>query len=564
MVTEEPRSVGRVAMVASVLLSVMLAFALMPHAALADTSYQASDNEAVAQVMELIKALPAVDEQTEADNDQVLAAQSAYKALSAEDQTAIDAMEGRDGQSLGRDLETAVWTMYSLTPSEDTSTALSAGTYNASTTPALSSTYSKGKSTSKRDRPWSVSNVTVHDDGTVTGTITVESSTYPKILVGGQIYRNTAAAGGNCTFENVPIKLNTTFYLLGYSSVMPRPIAFSVTTSIDETAQPGESEADKVKALIEALPKDPYKVTADDAGQISAANEAFNALSEQDQEMLDTDICYRDQSYARILESALWSLWSLDAIDNSTSLPDGTYTSQVTSESSMGRSKSQRNYPWKVEKVVVAGGKATATVSRIGGNMPMGSLKTGGQTYSNIASGNGTTFEIPINLNSDLYFSVLSSQATDDTEAIAIKLTTSIADDAQPDAPTPKPGDESAGGTGNGGGDDNGPGGNGPTTPKGKGSLAGTLGTALTNGSLAGAESLADGEASASNEDAFANTASNNPSQVLDAVANLQQSRNTSVESTPGQVLAVVIALLAAVCAGAVWFVLVYAWRERR
>ncbi|MDY2625269.1 MAG: hypothetical protein SOV74_02990, partial [Coriobacteriales bacterium] len=128
MTAEEPRSAGRVAMVASVLLSVMLAFALMPHAALADTSYQASDNEAVAQVMELIKALPAVDEQTEADNDQVLAAQSAYKALSAEDQTAIDAMEGRDGQSLGRDLETAVWTMYSLTPSEDTSTALSAGT----------------------------------------------------------------------------------------------------------------------------------------------------------------------------------------------------------------------------------------------------------------------------------------------------------------------------------------------------------------------------------------------------------------------------------------------------
>ena len=159
---------------------------------------------------------------------------------------------------------------------------------------------------------------------------------------------------------------------------------------------------------------------------------------------------------------------------------------------------------------------------------------------------------------------MLSSQATDGTEAIAIKLTTSIADDAQPDAPTPKPGDESAGGTGNGGGDDNGPGGDGLTTPKGKGSLAGTLGTALTNGSLAGAESLADGEASASNEDASANTASNNPSQVLDAAANLQQSRNVSVESTPGQVLAVVIALLAAVCAGAVWFVLVYAWRERR
>ncbi len=573
MTAEEPRSAGRVAMVASVLVSVMLAFALMPHAALADTSYQASDDEAVAQVAELVKALPAVDEQTVADNDQVSAAQAAYEALSADDQAAVDAAVerdgqplGRDGQSLGRDLETAVWNMRTLMPIEDTTTTLPAGTYSASTTPALSSSYSKGKSTSGRDRPWSVSSVTVHDDGTVTATITVESKTYSQIRVGGQTYENTAASGQNCTFENVPIKLNTTFYLLGYSSSMPRPIAFSVTTSIDESAEPSESAADKVKALIGALPKDPYKVTADDAQQINAANEAFNALSEQDQEMLDTDRCYGEQSYGRVLESALWALWSLNVVDSSTSLPDGTYTTQVSSESSMGKSPSQRKYPWKVEKVVISGGKATATVSRIGGNTPMRSLKVGGQIHNNIDSGRGSTFEIPINLNATMYFSVLSSQGNDETAAIAIKLTTSIAADAQPDAPTPAGGDDNGGGSAdnNDNGGSSGSGAGSTTAATSNGGLADTLGTALTNGSLVGAESLASGDASAATADGDKAAASANPTKMMEAAASLQQAKNSSVESSPAQVLTVIIALVAAACAGAVWFVLVFAKREQQ
>ena len=51
----------------------------------------------------------------------------------------------------------------------------------------------------------------------------LHGTTYPKT--------NTS---GNCEFANVPIDLNSTFYFNGVSTSMPAPIAFSLTTTIDE------------------------------------------------------------------------------------------------------------------------------------------------------------------------------------------------------------------------------------------------------------------------------------------------------------------------------------------
>ena len=159
-----------------------------------------------------------------------------YNALSDQDRAALDAREGHPGgtgQSLGRVLEAAVWSVHSY-DYIDNWTTLPDGTYDANTTPALLSSYSKGKSTSSRQRPWSVKSVTV-SGGYATATITVESDTYTGLWMGGKTYPNTSLSG-NSEFEGIPIDLNSTFYFAGISSSMPIPIAFSLTTSIEEPA----------------------------------------------------------------------------------------------------------------------------------------------------------------------------------------------------------------------------------------------------------------------------------------------------------------------------------------
>ncbi|MBQ6454744.1 MAG: InlB B-repeat-containing protein [Eggerthellaceae bacterium] len=158
-----------------------------------------------------------------------------YNALSDQDRADLDARHGHKDtdQPLGRVLEVAVWSVHSY-DSIDNWTTLPDGIYDASTTPALSSSYSKGKSTSPRQKPWSVKSVTV-SGGQATATITVESDTYPGLWMGGKTYPNTSSSG-NCEFEGIPIDLNSTFYFAGVSSSMPIPIAFSLTTSIEEPA----------------------------------------------------------------------------------------------------------------------------------------------------------------------------------------------------------------------------------------------------------------------------------------------------------------------------------------
>ncbi|MBR3396685.1 MAG: hypothetical protein IKG70_02395 [Lachnospiraceae bacterium] len=170
---------------------------------------------------------------TASDRARVESILADFNALSAADQAILDTEESHSdsSQPLGRILEAALWTVWSF-DIPDNSTPLTDKTYDAGTTPALSSVYSKGKSTSGRQKPWSVKEVTVKN-GKAYATIAVESTTYSGIMLHGTTYPKTNTSG-NCEFANVPIDLNSTFYFNGVSTSMPAPIAFSLTTTIDE------------------------------------------------------------------------------------------------------------------------------------------------------------------------------------------------------------------------------------------------------------------------------------------------------------------------------------------
>ena len=207
------------------------------------TPVLAADAKTVDEVRAEIQALSAdARDYTAADRERVEAIQADFNALSAEDQAVLDAECSHDGtgQPLGRVLESALWTVWSFDPA-DNSTTLPDGTYDESSDPALSSEYSKGKSTSSRQKPWSVKDVTV-ENGKATATIMVESGSYTGIMLHGTTYEKTGGTSKTCEFAGVPIDLNSTFYFNGVSSSMATPIAFSITTTIEESAAPAGPE----------------------------------------------------------------------------------------------------------------------------------------------------------------------------------------------------------------------------------------------------------------------------------------------------------------------------------
>ena len=204
--------------------------------ALSCVTFVAADAKTVNQVAAEIEALSAdANDYTAADKAAVEALKADYDALSADDQAALDSRTTHTGtgQPLGRVLESALWTVWSFDEA-DNSTTLPDGTYNSTSTPALTSQYSKGKSTSSRQKAWSVKQVDV-TDGKAYATIAVESDSYTAIMLHGKTYPNTNTTG-NSEFANVPVDLNSTFYFNGVSSSMPVPIAFSLTTTIEEPA----------------------------------------------------------------------------------------------------------------------------------------------------------------------------------------------------------------------------------------------------------------------------------------------------------------------------------------
>ncbi len=191
-------------------------------------------SSAIDAVRELIAALPDAGTVTLDDADQIAEAEKAYETLNAADQETLDAEVYNGGQPYGRVLESAVWELASLQP-VDNSTTLPAGTYTTETDPAYTVTSDKGKSTSSRVRTWTWTSITVDENGYATGTLTVDSSTYSSVQVNGQSYtRDENSASRTSSFNDVPVDLNSTMYISAASTSMPAPIAYKITTEIEE------------------------------------------------------------------------------------------------------------------------------------------------------------------------------------------------------------------------------------------------------------------------------------------------------------------------------------------
>lgn len=452
--------------------------------------------EAVATAKSLISALPDAPKITAAAagtyDAQIAEAAAAYDALPEADQKALDAETcPMSNQSYGRVLECAQWALKAMRE-VDASTTLGAGTYSASTTPALSSEYSKGKSTSARQRPWSIKDVTVVN-GKAYGTVTVESDTYTYIYMAGQKFENTAGKNLHSTFENVPIDLNSTQYLTAYSTSMQTEIVFSITTTIDESATGGSTGGGEggetpgggsgeggggstgggtenpgggsgsgeqetvtpaqVAKLIEALPSDPYKINASNVFQVKDAQEAYDSLSDEQRAQVDVIPLPSGYTCQRTLEIAVWAVRSLSVVDSSTTLADGVYyltPDQMVTDS--GHSDSKRDYKWRVKKLVVFSGDCWAVLEH--DKMRYASYYYGGLVHP---IGSDGTIGIPIALNSDIYFSTKTKESsnTESTVGLIYHLNTTFdVANAKPDATLEE--DANGGGDNTGGsGDDN-------------------------------------------------------------------------------------------------------------
>ncbi len=483
--------------------------------------------DAVTTAKSLINALPDAPQITAAAagtyDAQIAAAAAAYDALPEADQKALDTETAlTSNQPYGRVLECAQWALKAMRE-VDASTTLGTGTYSASTTPVLSSEYSKGKSTSARQRPWSVKDVTVVD-GKAYGTVTVESDTYTYIYMAGQKFENTAEKNQHSTFENVPIDLNSTQYLTAYSTSMQTEIVFSITTTIDESATgggtggstgggetPGSGSGEgggstgggtenpgggsgsgeqevvtpaQVAKLIEALPSDPYKITIADVCQIHDAQVAYESLTDQQRALVDVVPLPSGYTCQRTLEIAVWAVQSLAITDNTTTLADGVYyLKQGDMKSDMGISVSHRNYYWSVMKIVVSNGKATATLKRSGGNTPIASVYFEGRVLDANQDG---TFTIPIALNTDMYFATKPrvDSTMESTVGLIYHLNTAFdVASAKPDATIEEDANGDTGDNPGGSGDDN-------SSSESTGALQGPVNTTGNVGTVGGVNTL--------------------------------------------------------------------------
>ncbi len=213
------------------------------------------------------------------DKNSIEAIWADFQSLSASDQNTLDnESHPKTTQSLGRVLEAALWAVWSYEKVDD-STTLPDGTYDANSTPALSYTFSAGKSSSGKAQ-WSITSVVVKD-GKATATIAVNKDTYPKIWRGGSEIGKTNTSG-NCEFAGIAIDLNSPLYYAGVSSSMPTPIAYSLTATIEEPKQddppddpPQQANYTAVDAAIASIPTD-LSIYTDDT--VAAVNSAKNAV----------------------------------------------------------------------------------------------------------------------------------------------------------------------------------------------------------------------------------------------------------------------------------------------
>ena len=276
-----------------------------------------------------------------------------------------------------------------------------------------------------------------------------------------------------------------------------------------------------VRALIAVLPGDPFDINLDTQERmttpIKTAQTAYGLLSEELQAQLDNETpTTASRTYGRYLESAVWALDSLRSINDITILKDGTYSKGFTSSSSRGKNALKHDVTFTVKSVTVKDGHVTATVECSGTSYQ--TLFIGGKKYENTQTKDGAKpqFEIPLNLNSTVHFSVKSKSATEETEAVAFEMTVSADEGSM--TPDPKKeddsGDDSKGGGSGGGTDGSGSQGGGSDIPLGPsnsgGSNAGNLSSLLRTGSTGTGSSSANGALADSEASKSASSKSNN------------------------------------------------------
>ena len=208
-----------------------------------------------------------------------------------------------------------------------------------------------------------------------------------------------------------------------------------------------DDSEDVVKALIEALPRDPIDIRNDDDGAIAKAAAAYDALPADAKARLDGEPPpLSTTSYGRILQNAQWAVDALSNTDASSTLPEGVYTSGIESTYDYGKTPSTRTKAIKVKSITVKDGVAVATLEHE--STTDGIMHINGREYANnppVSNKDYRTYDVPIDLNSTTHLVWKAQDAGSGTTGTSVELTNSIDESrTSPDSPLPSGDDTSS------------------------------------------------------------------------------------------------------------------------
>ena len=230
---------------------------------------------------------------------------------------------------------------------------------------------------------------------------------------------------------------------IGSTQAFAQSASFAaITTANPVTTQSEAATLDEVRSLIEALPA-VTDVVEEDGEAIAQARAAYESLAEDEQALLDTQTSRAalgtTQSYGRVLELAEAGYAVLHAVDDSTTLADGLYSSSVTCSWDRGKSASKQDRDWTVVRVRVEDGHALV-VLRVN-SATYSYVRAAGQVVKRLeSSGDGESlFRFPVSLSSPMVFTAYSQTMAAE---IAYNLYVSVPENTPPDASLDEENDE--------------------------------------------------------------------------------------------------------------------------
>ncbi len=230
-------------LVVCALLAACLSAAAVPSAFALQAGTEAQPAADIQEVRTLIEGLPSVMAVTEDDADQIQETRAAFDSLSPEDQRVLDTETNRVAlgttQSYGRVLELAEAGLAVLHPVDD-ATQLPDGLYTTS----ASCSWDRGKSASKQDRDWTVARVRV-EDGHASVVLRINSSTYAYVRASGIVADRLGSSASDESLFVFPVSLGNRMVFTGYSETMATEIAYNLTVTVADGAQPDASLDDE-------------------------------------------------------------------------------------------------------------------------------------------------------------------------------------------------------------------------------------------------------------------------------------------------------------------------------